>query len=239
MQFYDINPAEMRGLIEMGAEAGGDIVLDSDGRNITAVLQRMVNGDEAVKERINEYMARIVPNIRAIQVRPIVDQAILQFRHNDNNGNGHTASEPFLGPAMSNGTLRALGVLVALFQSTHDAATPTSLVAIEEPEAALHPAAVRVLFDAMREASVSAQVIATSHSPDLLDDKQLDEESILAVTFEDGATRIGHLNEFGRSAIRDHLFTAGELLRMEQLEPDVAPPNGRAAPHVAPLFDRV
>ena len=138
---------------------------------------------------------------------------------------------------MSNGTLRALGVLVALFQSAYDATTPTALVAIEEPETAIHPAAVGVLVDAMREASASSQVIATSHSPDLLEYEQLDEDSILAVAFDEGSTRIGHLDEFGRSAIRDHLYTAGELLRMRQLEPEVTQAQQQGGGGVA-LFDR-
>ena len=41
---------------------------------------------------------------------------------------------------------------------------------IEEPELALHPAAAGVLIDSLREAADTAQVLVTSHSPDLLDD---------------------------------------------------------------------
>ncbi len=230
MRFYDINPGEMRGLTKI--DLGSDAILSPDDGNITHVLQGMTMDNEAAKKRIDEYMARIAPNVRAIQARSIVDQAILQFRHN---GNGNAAAEPFLGPAMSNGTLRALGVLVALFQSTYDATRATPLVAIEEPEVAIHPAAVRVLVDAMREASASSQVIATSHSPDLLDYEFLDADSIVPVTFDD-STRVGHLNEFGLSALRDHLYTAGELLRMNQLEPEITQANGRGEGRVA-LFD--
>ncbi len=230
MRFYDINPREMSALIEI--ELGADVILSSGGGNITDALRHMVMENEAAKERVDEYMARIAPNVHAIQARSIVDRAILQFRHN-----GNVAGEPFLGPAMSNGTLRALGVLVALFQSAYDATTPTALVAIEEPETAIHPAAVGVLVDAMREASASSQVIATSHSPDLLEYEQLDEDSILAVAFDEGSTRIGHLDEFGRSAIRDHLYTAGELLRMRQLEPEVTQAQQQGGGGVA-LFDR-
>ncbi len=230
MRFYDINPAGMRGLKDI--ELGADTILWPDGGNVVDVLQNLTMDNEAAKERIDEYMARIAPNVHAIQARPIVDRAILQFRHN-----GHGAGAPFLGPAMSNGTLRALGVLVALFQSAYDVTTSTSLVAIEEPETAIHPAAVRVLVDAMHEASASSQVIATSHSPDLLEYEQLDEDSILAVTFEENSTRIGHLNDFGRSAIRDHLYTAGELLRMRQLEPEALQTHRQGDGGVA-LFDR-
>lgn len=54
---------------------------------------------------------------------------------------------------------------------------------------------------------------------------------------EEGSTRIGHLNDFGRSAIRDHLYTAGELLRMRQLEPE-APQARRQGDGGVALFDR-
>jgi predicted ATPase len=49
----------------------------------------------------------------------------------------------FMAMNMSDGTLRALGVLVALFQGTSDY-SPT-FIGIEEPETALHPAASAAL----------------------------------------------------------------------------------------------
>jgi len=63
-------------------------------------------------------------------------------------------------------------------------------------------------------------VLITSHSPDLLDDASLPDSAIQAVVSEDGDTKIGPLDEAGRLALRDHLYTAGELLRMDQLRPD-------------------
>ena len=62
--------------------------------------------------------------------------------------------------------------------------------------------------------------MVTSHSTDLLDDPDIPAEAIIAVLAEDGETRIGPLDDVGRSALRDHLYTAGELLRMNQLDPD-------------------
>ena len=61
--------------------------------------------------------------------------------------------------------------------------------------------------------------MVTSHSADLLDNDTIPESAILAVLSEHAETRIGPLDEAGRSALRDHLFTAGELLRMDQLRP--------------------
>jgi predicted ATPase len=121
---------------------------------------------------------------------------------------------------MSDGTLRALGVLVSLFQSGSTSRHRVPFVGIEEPEVALHPAAAGVLLDSLREASEHVQIAVTSHSPDLLDDESLATECILAVHAEQGSTRIAPLNEAGRTALRDRLYTAGELLRLNQLAPD-------------------
>jgi predicted ATPase len=48
-----------------------------------------------------------------------------------------------------------------------------------------------VLIDAARDASRQAQVILTSHSPELLDRKDVSETDLLAVTAEAGSTVIG------------------------------------------------
>jgi predicted ATPase len=100
---------------------------------------------------------------------------------------------------------------------------------IEEPEIALHPAAAGILTDALRDASEQTQILVTSHSPDLLDNETIPDEAILAVLSEHGETRIGPLDESGRSVLRDHLFTAGELLRMDQLRPDLTKARDRSA----------
>ena len=76
------------------------------------------------------------------------------------------------------------------------------------------------LCNIQARASTNTQVIVTSHSPDLLDDHNLSADALLAVTLEDGETRIAALDEASRNAMRGHLFSAGELLRLNQLEPD-------------------
>jgi hypothetical protein len=53
-----------------------------------------------------------------------------------------------------------------------------------------------------------------------LDDQQLHAESILAVHAEGGSTHIAELDKTGRAALRDRLYTPGELLRLNQIKPD-------------------
>jgi predicted ATPase len=119
---------------------------------------------------------------------------------------------------MSDGTLRALGVLTAVFQRDQEAAV--TLVAIEEPETALHPAAARVLLDSLTENVGQVQIILTSHSADLLDRDSIGPENLLAVENVGGVTRIGVIDEGSREALRSHLVSAGELLRLGQISPD-------------------
>jgi Predicted ATPase len=119
---------------------------------------------------------------------------------------------------MSDGTLRALGVLTALFQGNLDYA-PT-LIGIEEPETALHPAASASLREALARASDKTQVIVTSHSPDLLDDMDISPDALLSVVSERGETKIATVDEATRNVLRDQLFSVGELLRLNQIAPD-------------------
>jgi predicted ATPase len=142
----------------------------------------------------------------------------------------------FLANNMSDGTLRVLGILVALFQENRDAQKRALLVGIEEPEVALHPAAAHVLLDGLRDAADKTQVIITSHSPDLLDNKDLEVESILAVEARDGTTVIADVHEAGRTALGKRLYTTGELLRRNQLQPNPESLNA-ARKKQLPLFD--
>jgi predicted ATPase len=129
------------------------------------------------------------------------------------------AREPwrFTAINMSDGTLRALGVLLALLQNGNG--SPIPLVCIEEPEMALHPAAAGVLLDALRDAASRMQVVVTSHSADLLENKDVMDDQILAVAAEGNTTVIGPVDQPAREALAERLYTAGDLLRMNRLLP--------------------
>lgn len=222
MSFYNLSPAQIRGPKKPEA----DQILASDGHNLASVLARLSERAAPVKRRIEEYLAQVVPGLVQVNHKLLGPYETVEFRQRASGGAGDMV---FLADNMSDGTLRALGVLLALFQTQDDGNRPVSLVGIEEPELALHPAAAAILLDGLREASAHRQILVTSHSPDLLDDKRIATESIIAATAEDGLTRLGPLDETGRAALRDHLYTAGELLRMNQLAPahlpDAVPPR--------------
>lgn len=227
--FYNLNPAAIR---DLQPPDPGDL-LKRDGSNAASVLSNLAMRSPRFKARIEEYLGEVVPGLTAVARRLIGPREALEFRQVVRG-----AQHPwrFFASNMSDGTLRAFGVLLALFQGAGDDGSIRRLVAIEEPEAALHPAAAGVLIDGLHEAAGHAQVLVTSHSPDLLDHPDISDDSVLAVVAEDGETRIGPLDTVGRSALREHLFTAGELLRMNQLDPDPAISNLK--PNQLDLFGR-
>ncbi len=213
MGFYNLNPVSMRDLQQ--PDAG--LLLNRDGNNLASVLSAMSSEHPELKRRIEDYLSKIVPGIRGVDARSIGPKETLEFKQDMA---GSQNPWRFLAVNMSDGTLRALGILVALFQSGNGSSPYVPLVGIEEPEVALHPAAAGVLFDSLLDASQRTQIIVTSHSPDLLDNELLATDAILAVIAPAGTTFIGPLDAAGRSALRDRLYTAGELLRTNQLAPD-------------------
>ena len=213
MGFYNLNPKIMR---ELQKPQEGRL-LKPVGENISSVIGHLEKVAPDMMATIQEYLQTVVPMVHGVERKPIGPMETLEFRQ-DMAGAKHPWK--FLAQNMSDGTLRALGVLTALFQGNRDYA-PT-LVGIEEPETALHPAASAALREALTRASQHTQIIVTSHSPDLLDDRDLSADSLLSVVSEGGETRIARIDDAARTAIRDHLFSAGELMRLNQLAPDPA-----------------
>ncbi len=211
MGFYNLNPKLMRDLQQ--PQEGK--LLKAVGENIASVIGHLQNVSPDAISAIEEYLQTVVPTVHGVNRLQVGPMETLQFRQEVP---GVKDPWRFSAQNMSDGTLRALGVLTALFQSNRDFA-PT-LIGIEEPETALHPGASAALREALHRASRTTQVIVTSHSPDLLDDVSIDDTQILAVVSEAGETRIGGIDSAAREAIRDGLFSAGELLKLGQLQPD-------------------
>jgi predicted ATPase len=208
MAFYSPNADRIK---DLQLPDAGDL-LARDGSNLASVLDRMAKRQPEARSRIEDYLSKIVPGVRGVEVSHVGPRETLEFRQD--------VPDPenpwrFLAGSMSDGTLRALAALVALFQSGS-----VPLAALEEPAATLHPAAAAVLLDALLEASALRQVLVTSHNADLLDSPKVKAANVLAVLAENGNTRIGPLDAVGGEALEQQLHTAGELLRLDQARPD-------------------
>lgn len=92
---------------------------------------------------------------------------------------------------LSDGSIRFICLATALLQPS-----PPSTIIIDEPELGLHPEAIRILGELIRDCSKRTQVIVATQSPLLLD--QFEVEDIVVVKREDGQSTFNRLdrNEF-------------------------------------------
>jgi predicted ATPase len=191
-------------------------VLGQHGERLASVLGAMEREHPNLKKRLDAYLRAVVPGVIGADEWIAGPYVTVKLRTAIGLGGREVVFDP---KGMSDGTIRALGVLAALFQpEVLNGRVP--LIAIEEPEIALHPAAAGVLFDALTEASQRVQVVATSQSPDLLDRDDLDVATVRAVSMEHGLTTIGEVDEVSRSIVKDKLYTLGQLMRGNQISPN-------------------
>ena len=206
MQICQIEPTALRGM----QDPDEGVRLRSDGSNAASVLREIENTTPDDWQRILELLENIVPRTVGVQPKKHGNKLTLEFAQ-DWNKKEQVKFEAF---NMSDGTLRVLGLLAAVFQRPRP-----SLLVIEEPEATIHPGALGTVLDVLHHARSFMQVVVTTHSPDILDATWIEDRHLRTVIWQEGKTRIGGVSPEVRSALGEHLFGAGELLRANALTP--------------------
>ncbi len=220
--FYTLNPAQLRAPQRLVQEAP----FDETGDNLAAVL-RQARRSKRSAEDIRTTLKRLVKGLTDFSVKTTGSYLVTSLHYLNAAGQERRSD---LGQE-SDGTLRVLGMLAALYQKfTTSALRPTlPFLTIEEPEVNIHPGMLAVLAEQFQEASLQRQILLTTHSPDLLD--FLPVESFRVVEKMDGETVLGALAADQQEIVRQRLFGAGELLRTEGLHraPTLAPPANAQA----------
>lgn len=210
--FSSIVPNEVREPQKLAQE----YPLAEHGENLASVLWKLKERRPQALSEISAALSVAVEGLLGIDVQQTGvggggGYLLLTFDHELAGGGTCT----FDASQESDGTLRMLGLLTALYQVPSPA-----FLAIEEPELHIHPGALGVLSDVVREAAQArgTQVLLTTHSPDLLSRFGADE--LRAVEVIDGSTHIGLIDSAQRAAIEQDLFSGGDLLRIEGLYTD-------------------
>jgi hypothetical protein len=202
---YAINSGIIRNKEINGGSSGGGY-LEKEGGNIGAVYSQIES-----LGGVNSWLSYIVPGMKVFSAGTINGNKLLSF---DESVKGF-ARNLFV-EQVSDGTLSALGNLVALLQKNRP-----SVIVLEEPENNLHYGALFILLEAIQEAALSTQIIVTTHSPDLIDEKWMMPENIRIVEKISGETKVRMPSEEASIAIREHLMYPGQLLRANVLDPKV------------------
>ena len=207
IRFSSIFPNTLR----QPAHPDTDPILKENGANWSSILRSLrktAKGKQAL-EQIKEMMQVVMPQLEDISTQAVGGFIHPRFKVSEKSGKLH-----YFDPSqISDGTLRILGILLALYQTPHP-----SLMVIEEPEQTVNPALLAVLADAFRESSERTQLLITSHSPHLVD--FFEPENIRVVTMEDGETRLGAIRASQREAIKEHLLSLEQIMSAEGLQPE-------------------
>lgn len=206
-----LNPEAMR----LPQPASVNPHLDERGNNIATAYRSLPSN---AQDFVLLAMQNIVPGLSGIFVENFDRYLLLKFKQQQSGGEEAT----FSASAMSDGALRALGIIVAAQQITKD-----ELLIIEEPEVAIHVGAAQLLFEVLKRASRRGAVLVTTHSADLLDVAR--DEEILVCSYDEGVTKIGPLASSQRALVKEGLFSLGEIMRSEPLRIE-----GEPAPAVGP-----
>ena len=213
MVFHNLNPQAMKQPLR--PEPG--TLLSHDGSNLASVIKQLATAAPDKLNRVIQYVQALgvpVTEIRHKQSGSFETLEVLQGNGDDNR------PATFDAMALSDGTIRAIGILASLFSVGAEGLAGPTLIGIEEPETALHPAAAGALMDALIEGRSQTQLLLTCHSPDLLDHSAISPEMVRPTVLVEGRTRVGVLAPQKAGILKSHLSTAGELLRLDQLEPD-------------------
>ncbi len=199
--FYAVFPNTLR----VPQRQTSEPILLEDGQNLASILRNIIKQKSFYADLVSA-LGCVVAGARDIRVQEVGGYLVTELEHEARNG--QTAWFPLA--QESDGTLRVLGLLAALYQGA-----PHSLIAIEEPELSIHPGALAMLSEVIEEAATRSQVLITTQSPDLISRFSADQLRIVERIGTE--TQIGPIDEGQREAINSQLFSAGDLLRIEGL----------------------
>jgi predicted ATPase len=205
LRFYNLLPQE----IASPQRQSDQLFLNEDGSNFGSMLYKLKTDHPHHFKNLIVALQNLLPNLHTVDVGMLHNRVIAALDY----GRGKNGNQPtnLLDlESESDGTLRLLGMLTALYQQP-----AAQVLSFEEPELMLHPGALAVLWDEFEAASERSQILLTTHSPDLLNFCSADQ--IRVVELLEGQTVVGPLDEIQTEAIQERLFAPGELLRAQDL----------------------
>ena len=217
VHFFHSHYTDLYGLKQRGSESGMDITLREDCGNLWSVL-RNIRDKSAIDSRyetIISFMRKSFPNFKDLVFEPTGPNAIYASFVEKN------LQDPIPALSESEGQLQMLILLTSLFAHGNQ---NDVLILLDEPETSLHPYAISVFAEAVKQATKewNKQVFIATHSPVLI--SQFDPEDLLATGLEEsGQTVLTRVSEI--EDVKDLLedYAAGSLYMAEAIAPQSRP----------------
>ncbi len=205
--FYDSGSMDIDVVRRATPDLGStDIRLESSGENLLIVLHNLLKEHIEFEDRLTEIFKELFPKTRRVRIISVGRRTVQLEWYQGNN------KRPLYQDDLSDGTVRMLCWATVLLSPNL-----ASLIVLDEPEAGIHPAWLRVLAGWIREASRKTQVIISTHSSDLLDYFTEDIESVHVFQEsreQPGKTEIASLHPVLLSSKLDEGWKLGDLYRV-------------------------
>jgi len=212
MHFLHARSFALNELKKRGSEVSHETRIGERGLNLWSVL-RNLHDRQRLDDRyatIMRFMARSFPLFDGLAFEQTGANSIYGLFVEKG------GRRPILASAVSDGHLQMLLLLAALFAEGRD---QESVLLLDEPEVSLHPWALAVLADAVKEAARewNKQILIATHSPVLL--SQFDPGESFATERREGRTLMRRVSEI--PGIEDLLkeYATGSLYMAEMVAP--------------------
>ena len=195
--FHDTSDAAA---VKQTHPSNDNLRLKPDAANLAAFLARLHNEFPSEYKRIVETIRLAAPFFGDFVIRdPLPPTVELEWTER---GDPDT---PYRAHVLSDGTLRFICLTTLLLQPL--ALRPDAIL-IDEPELGLHPYAINLLAEMLKQASADKQVIVSTQSVELLNN--FAPEDVIVADREDGASVFKRLDA---DELKDWLedYTLGEL----------------------------
>ena len=210
--FLRRNP-DVIGNLQSVKRSGGRVRLSGDGANVAEYLIDLRERSPSAFEQVTQALRYVLPYASDVEPK-VLDAGVLRRSYLQLLERKYEIP----GWLMSSGSLRVLPLIATLLDPD-----PPPVVFIEEVENGLDPRTVGLVVDLMRAAAQSGrtQIIATTHSPYLLDMLDLD-DVLLCERSERGPEFSWPGSRAEMQAWRDN-FMPGRLYTMNALQRDPLP----------------
>lgn len=185
--------------------------LEKDGSNAADVLVD-IRRRPADFDFVRGYLRAVTPSVRDVRVVTRGGRREIEFSEQC----GQTLDQ-FAANHVSQGTLRILGLLLALKQDPRP-----SFLLFDEIEDSMHPLALGAVLEAIERSVPEVPVVVTSHSPEVLSFPSARPERLYLVEKRDGIASFHRLDDGVRAGM-DPVTTLGDLLRTNALYPAPEP----------------
>lgn len=184
-QIFHLNDTSKTASIRHTESVADDDYLRSDAANLAPFLLKL-------KNHFSESYQEIINAVK--MVMPFFDDFKLDIKDFGKGKELNLAWKqkgsdyPFSPFHLSDGSIRFIALATALLQPE-----PPSMIIIDEPELGLHPEAIHILAELIKDASKRTQLVVATQSPVLINNFEV--KDIVVVNRKNGASTFKRLNE--------------------------------------------